>query len=248
MRSARSTLDVVGRSIWLARGVVLGQVLFTAGWVIGSLLQGHAYSSARHDISDLGALTAQAPWTWLIPQGTAGVLTIVFALGALKPALRAEGRRGPMSAWLVAFSLMGLDNVSDVVFRLDCRAADPGCTPAVAAASWSGSIHMIMGLVTALLTVAAPFALARRMRVIPEWRDLVPGTIAVGVLFALLTAIYVTLNGAYGQGYAQRASCLLISAGIVILARRVLVVARTWTRPTSTGADGGWAPSAAAQL
>lgn len=239
MSSDRATSHSRRAFIWLARGATLGQVLFTAGWVVGGLLQDEAYSSARHDISDLGALTAQMPWVWLLPQGIAGVLTIAFALCALEPALRTTGHRAPISAWLVALSLMGLDNVSDVFFRLDCRAADAGCTPAVATASWPGTIHIVVGSFAGLATFAAPFALARRMRLIPEWRDLVVGALVFGVLFALLTPAYIALalNTGYG-GYAQRACTVLISAGIILLARRVLTLARPSARHTSHATDG----------
>ena len=225
-------------SLWLVPGVVLGQAFFHAGWVVGGLLQDGQYSSARHDISDLGALTATAPWVWLFSQGIAGALTISFALAALGPALRTGGQRTPVSAWLVALSLMGLDNVSDVFFRLDCRAADPGCTPAVAATSWPGKIHVIVAVFTALMTIAAPFVLARRMRLVSEWRDLVAGTRIFGVVFAVLTFIYLVLelNGRNGSGYAQRASALLISAGVFVLARRVLAVTRNTWRLTSHAA------------
>jgi hypothetical protein len=46
---------------------------------------------------------------------------------------------------------MGLDNLSDAFFRLDCQAADPACTPAAAASSWHGKVHLVVGLVSARL-------------------------------------------------------------------------------------------------
>jgi hypothetical protein len=43
-------------------------------------------------------------------------------------------------------------------------------------------------------------------------------------------SLVLELNGGNGSGYAQRASALLISAGVFVLARRVLTVTRmrTW--------------------
>jgi hypothetical protein len=38
----------------------------------------------------------------------------------------------------VAAAPVGLGSVADVLFRFDCRAADPGCTMAAAAGSWGG--------------------------------------------------------------------------------------------------------------
>ena len=235
VRALRRAGQVTSRalSVWLARAVIIGQALFTAGWIVGGLLQDDAYSSARDDISDLGALTAHLPWVWLLPQGIAGVLTIAFALGALRPALSVPGHREPIGTWLAVFSLMGLDNLTDPLLRLDCRAADAGCTAAVAATSWHGTIHVVAGIVAALATVVAPFALARRMRLLDTWRDLAPGAIVVGLAFVILTVLYAVLNGGNGSGYAQRASCVLISAGVVILARRVQALAGPGPRPTS---------------
>jgi hypothetical protein len=65
---------------------------------------------------------------------------------------------------------MGLDNLSDAFFRLDCRTADPGCT--AAASSWHAKVHLAVGLISAVATIAAPFVLAARMRYVPGWRDL----------------------------------------------------------------------------
>jgi hypothetical protein len=58
---------------------------------------------------------------------------------------------------------MGLDNLSDV-FRLDCRAADQGCTTAAAASSWHGRVHLAAGLLGGIATIAAPYVPATRMR------------------------------------------------------------------------------------
>lgn len=137
-------------------------VLLNGAWVIGGWLQGPRYSAAVHDISDLGALSARLPWAMLVPEASAGVLTIAFALWGLRPALRVHGLGEPIGPWLLAASLMGLDNLSDLFFRLPCMAAEAGCTISVATATLSGKVHYAFGITTALLTVATPFALARR--------------------------------------------------------------------------------------
>lgn len=86
------------RFVWLARGAFIGQVLFTSGWLLGGLVQEPAYSPARHDISELGAITARAPWVMLVPQGLGGALTIAFVIGALRPTLKVPWPSGPRSA------------------------------------------------------------------------------------------------------------------------------------------------------
>ena len=160
-----------------------------------------------------------------VAQGLAGALTIAFALGALRPALRERSQRGVLGAWLVALSLLGLDNLSDAFIRLDCRAADPGCTAAAATTTWHGLAHAIIGGMTALLSAAAPFALGWRMRRLQAWRDLATAMFVLGALATLALAAHVALSGGYGRGYAQRALLLVSSTGVLVLARRVEALA-----------------------
>jgi hypothetical protein len=206
----------------LAWGAIFGQVLVTAAWLVAGVLQGRGYSVVRHDISDLGALTADRPWLILIAQGVSGALTMTFAVGSLRPALAVPGHRGPVSASLVALSAAGLDDLSDAFFRLDCRAADLGCTEVVATSSWHGAIHGIVGSVTFAILVIAPFALVRRMRLVPDWRSLTGPTVGYGILLAVAVAGFVALSITAGGGYAQRAVALLGSVGVIGLASRVL--------------------------
>ncbi len=210
----------------LSRAAIAGQVLYTGGWVVAALVQDPGYLSARHNIGDLGALTARAPWLLLVPQGIAGILTILFALLALRPALHVPGRREPLGAWLVALSLAGLHHVSDVFFRLDCMAATPGCDPSVATASWGGTVHVAIEIGTVLLTLAAPLALAGRMRLAPGWQDLEFGARTLGVVLTVLVVLYIGLDGLWGQGYVRRAIAPLVAGGVVVLAHRVAERAR----------------------
>jgi hypothetical protein len=133
-------------AIWLAWGAVGGVAVFNLGWLLTGAVQGGGYWVASHDVSDLGALTARSPWVMLISQGIAGTLIIAFAL---RSALAVPGRGTALGAWLLAASLIGLDNLSDAFFRLDCRAADQGCTAAAAASSWHGQVHIAVGLLSA---------------------------------------------------------------------------------------------------
>jgi hypothetical membrane protein len=209
------------RATWLAWGAIGGVAVFNLGWLLAGAVQGGGYSVASHDISDLGALTARSPWVMLTAGGIAGTLTILFALFALRPALAVPGRGTALGAWLLAASLIGLDNLSDVLFRLDCRAADPGCTMAAAASSWHGRVHLAVGLLSGIAMIAAPFVLAARMRQADGWRDLARPTILAGSLLVAVLAAYVALEGRTGGGYLQRAAIVLVSVGVVTLALRV---------------------------
>ena len=75
------------------------------------------------------------------------------------------------------------------------------------------------------LAVAAPFALANGMRPVAAWRDRAWPALGFGVVFALVAAGYVALTGMDGLGYAQRALVVTGSAGVVLLALRVRVLA-----------------------
>jgi Protein of unknown function (DUF998) len=223
MEGASRTLD--HRVVWLAWGAVAGVVVFNLGWLLAGAVQGGGYSVASHDISDLGALTARSPWVMLTAQGIAGTLIILFALFALRPALKVSGRGPALGAWLLAASLIGLDNLSDVFFRLDCRAADQGCTAAAAASSWHGRVHLAVGLLSGISTIAAPYVLAARMRHADGWRDLARPTILVGSLLVAVLVVYVGFEGKTGGGHLQRAAIVVFSTGVVTLALRVRALA-----------------------
>ena len=160
---------------WLAVAVIAAQLLFVGGMLVLGAIEGHGYSAGRHDVSDLGALTAQHATAYRLLVGIAGATTIAFALLVLRPSLRAANGRESVGAWLVALSLPGFDTMSDAFFQLDCRAADTGCTMAEATASWHGKAHIACFLIAALATVAAPFVLAHRMRRVDGWQDLAVG-------------------------------------------------------------------------
>jgi hypothetical protein len=200
----------------LAVAAIAGQLTFTAGWVIGQAVQDDAYHPSRHDLSDLGALSADHPWVMLTGQLICGVTTIAFALGALRPALRGS-RAGGVGSWLLALSGLGLDNLSDAFFRLDCRSADP-CP---AGQSWHSAIHTTVAG-TVLLLLVVPFVLAAAFRRVPGWRSLALPSFGVGVSLVALMIGYGVLAGGAGPGYLIRAVALLAAGWVIALAVRVL--------------------------
>ncbi|NUR94400.1 MAG: DUF998 domain-containing protein, partial [Kribbellaceae bacterium] len=192
------------------------------GWLVLGATEGDGYSAARHDISDLGALTANHATAYRLTVGIAGFLTIAFALLALRPSLRSAGRAGVAGAWLVALSLPALDTMSDAFFQLDCRAADAGCTPSDAFGSWHGKAHLISFLVSALATVAAPFVLSRAMRRVDGWRDLARPARAFGFVTIVLLAATGAASGTAVQGLMQRVAAAVIPAALAFVGWRVL--------------------------
>ena len=220
--------------VWLAWGTVVAQLLFIGGWLVLGALEGRGYSAARHDISDLSALTAKHPWVDLATEGIAGLVTIAFAIWSLRPTLTGPARGGAVGAWLVALSLPALDGVGDVFFRLDCRAADAGCTAAAATTSWHGKLHTVVFVVAVLATLAAPFVLARCMRLVDGWRDLARPARAFGWVTIAGAVAAAAAQGSAVQGYAQRVLAAIVPLGVVVLALRVRRLARQGSTTTSS--------------
>jgi hypothetical protein len=199
---------------YLSIAAALGQLVFVGGWLVVGLLEGHGYSPAAHDISDLAAMTAHHASADRLTLAASGAVTIAFGL-SLRPVFGG-------AAWLVALSLPGLDNLSDAFFRLDCRAADTGCSMAEATGSWHGKLHVACFVVAALATAIAPFVLARRMRHTVGWENLAGPTRLFG--FGVVAALVATgaTSGTPVQGWTQRGAAAIVVSGVAALAWRVV--------------------------
>jgi hypothetical membrane protein len=106
---------------------VLAFVTVNVGWIAGGLAQPASYSSARDDISDLGATTASSAWIYnRIGANVTGLLVVALAVGlwrALSPDLL-----GRLGAGVLVVA--GAGAFVDGFFRLDRRGIDAGCTNA----------------------------------------------------------------------------------------------------------------------
>lgn len=202
------------RTALLAAAAIAAQLVFIAGWIVAGLLEGHGYSSAEHDISDLGALTAHHAWIMQVTGAIAGGVTVLFAIVGLRQWFGG-------AAWLVALSLLGLDNLSDVFFRLDCRAADAGCSTGDAISSWHAQIHLAAFGVAAIATVVGIFVLATRMKRLDDWADLARPTRIFGVLFLVVFLVSGATTGTSVQGLTQRIAAVFVCAGFALVAARV---------------------------
>jgi hypothetical protein len=205
------------RTALFAAAAIAAQLAFVAGWIVAGLLEGHGYSSAEHDISDLGALTAHHVWLVQLTMGIAGVVTVLFAILVLR-------RWFGGAAWLVVLSLLGLDNLSDVFFRLDCRAADAGCSTSDAVSSWHAQIHLASFLVASLATIVAPFVFASRMKRLDGWGDLARPTRIFGVCFIAVFVVTGATTGTSAQGLTQRVAAVFVCTGFAVIAARVLML------------------------
>ncbi|MDH6578010.1 DUF998 domain-containing protein [Kitasatospora sp. MAP5-34] len=204
----------------LTWGAIAAQLLFTASWFLDGLAEGRGYRASADGISDLGALTADHPWLELAAQAVAGTLTIAFALFALRPALALPGASAPVGAWLVAASPLGLDNVWDVFFRLDCRAADPGCSHSLTGGSWHATVHLAISLLSFPVLVIAPSVLAARFRAHPAWQGCSGPALAFSPVMFVGVLGFLGLHGRDSGGYAERALAMAASVGVILLAVR----------------------------
>jgi hypothetical protein len=205
------------RLAWAAVGA---QLLFVGGFLVLGMIEGHGFSAARHDISDLGALTAHHVGAWTVVLAVSGAITVAFALGVLRPLL------GGVGPWLVALSLPALDNLGDVFFRLDCRAADPGCDTSAAISSWHGKAHIVVFAIALIPTIAAPFVIAARMRGRDGWRVWARPTRTFGWVALATLVLSGVAQGSSVQGAAQRLSAAVVTAGIAVLALWCAQIAR----------------------
>jgi hypothetical membrane protein len=198
---------------------LIGQAVFILGWLVAGLVQDSAYSTARHDISDLGAVGAPHAWILLIAEGLSGACTLAFVVLGFYPAL--AGTRGrTLSAILIALPL-GVGYLMDAFFRLDCRIAD-GCTSEQTTSSWHGILHAVNGVVWLLCLLVAPYLVARCLRRSTQWAPLARPSALLGAAIDVAVIVYLVLDGKSGAGYAQRVLVLLTSVWVALLARRLL--------------------------
>lgn len=190
---------------------VLAFVTVNVGWIAGGLAQPASYSSARDDISDLGATTASSAWIYnRIGANVTGLLVVALAVGlwrALSPDLL-----GRLGAGVLVVA--GAGAFVDGFFRLDCRGIDAGCTND----SWHSHAHKVESGITAATTLAAPLMLAFAFRRIPLWRDSwVPSLAAVPAIIVANAAF-----SALGNGAATRAGTVVVFLWIAFLGLRLL--------------------------
>jgi hypothetical membrane protein len=190
---------------------LLAFITFNAGWILGDLAQPTAFSPARDDISDLGALTASSPWLYnQLAANISGLLVVALGIGlwrALSPSRL--GRLG--SALLIA---TGVGAFLDGIFRLDCQGIDAACSND----SWHSHGHKIESALTGATTLLALLVLAISFRRNAEWRGAwipllaaLPAVIAANLLFSPL-----------GAGAATRAGTVVIFSAFAFLGVRLL--------------------------
>ena len=197
------------------------QVAFVVSWLIAPAWQGDDYNSLKHSISDMYADTAPNGWFLVLVLTLCGLATVLFALLAVRPALRAGGRRATVGAVLLALSIFGLGDLLSPFEREACRLADVGCTGSDQTANLGGKLDNALSTIGILLFIAAAFVLGSAMRRAPGWRSSVWPARGVGIAFALLLVAFVAGESADLGGLFERLLAGFGSLAIATLAWRI---------------------------
>jgi hypothetical protein len=150
-----------------------------------------------------------------------GLATVLFALLAVRPALREGGRRATVGAVLLALSIFGVGDLFSPFEREACRLADTGCTGSDQTANLGGKLDNTLSTLGILLFIAAAFVLASAMERTPGWRGWVWPARWVGIVFVALLVAFVVAEPADLGGLFERLLAGFGSVAIGALAWRI---------------------------
>ena len=212
----------------LASCGIAGPVVFTAAWVVSSLLQtGHGAGAVQ--LSGLAAMDARDPGLMMAGFVGLGVCSIAFgaALRRLRP-----GSAGP---WLV--TVAGAATVAAGLFRRDhLLLTGPGFT----GESWHNQVHDVVSGFAYAAMIAAPLVLAHSFRVDPDWAGLRRPLQALALASAAALALFASGAVQPWNAVVQRAAVSLPLAAEVLIAARLLAAGR----PARPGRRARFSPSA----
>ncbi len=192
-----------------AAGGIAGPVLFTAGWLAGSLRQ--AAPLARVQLSGLAAVDARDPQLMMAAFVVLGGCSIGLGAGLRRVCPRSAG------PWLVM--LGGGATVAAGLFRRDhLLLTGPGFT----GESWHNQVHDVVSGVAYAAMLAAPLLLAWRLRHEPGWAGPSRAVGGLAVASALGLAVFASGVAEPWNGAVQRAAVTLALAAEWVLAARLL--------------------------
>ncbi len=207
----------IRRVAWL---VIAAQVAFVFSMLIAAAWQGPHYSLISDSMSDMYAVTAPDALFLVVVLTLCGAATMWFAWRGLRPALAPAGRRlATVTSALLALSIFGIGDLLTPASRLDCRLADPGCTPAMQLSNLGGKMDDGFSTVGVILLIAFGFVLAYALKRIPAWRSWVRPVRWFSVMMTALLILDGVTQGANGlSGMFERFIALTGAAGIALLA------------------------------
>lgn len=196
---------------------VLGQLLFTTGWLLDEVgLRG--YHPASQTISALGAVSTERAWVWNIVVSLSGLSVIAAAVALYRLLDRSRASRAGVGLLLV----WGFGFFLDGFFRLD-RPDIPTLAAAMRTGSWHQRAHIVESVIDVTALTLAPFVLAGAFRQLPRWRTLAGPSLAFGAVVACADLWYLLDEGGAYAGIAERllvtaASAWLALVGVWLLA------------------------------
>jgi hypothetical membrane protein len=198
-----------------ALGGVVGPALFTVAWVAGSLRQA-GHPAAEIQLSGLAADDARDPQIMMAGFVVLGVCSIGF--GAALDRVISPRSAGP---WLVVTA--GVATVAAGLFRRDhLLLTGPGFT----SESWHNQVHDVASGVAYAAMLAAPLVLALRFRHDPDWAPVSRPVLVLALGSAVALAVFAFRVAEPWNGVVQRAAVTLALAAEVLIAVRMLVLAR----------------------
>jgi hypothetical membrane protein len=201
-----STRGHAGLAARAAAGVV-GPVVFTAAWIIASLIQA-GYPATQIQISGLAAAGARDPWIMI-----GGFFVLGLSLTAFGSALREElgGARlagpGPL-----LMQVAGVLTIAAGLLRRDHLLLSS------APESWHNHAHNAVSAVLYVLLVVIPLTLARRLRSEPGWRPMPALLAAATLIAAVILALFVSNAAKSWDGTLQRLGVSIPLAALAALA------------------------------
>ena len=193
---------------------MVGPVLFTAAWVVGSLRQaGHSATDVQ--LSGLASDEARDPQIMVAGFVVLGVCSIGFGI-ALRRALSPRSA----GAWLVLVA--GAAAVAAGVFRRDHLLL---VGPGFASESWHNQVHDVASGVAYGAMLVAPLVLARRFRSDPDWAVVSRPVQVLALSSAVALVVFASRAVEPWNGVVQRVAVTLA------LGTEVLTAARLLTRP-----------------
>jgi len=208
------------RRTWGWVGFV-AQVAFIVSWLIAPAWQGADYDWLAHSISDMYAETAPGGWFLVVVLTLCGLATVLFALLAVRPALRGGGPFTTVGAALLALSIYGVGDLFSPFEREACRLADTGCAGTDQTANLGGKLDNSLSTGGVLLFVAAAFVLAAAMKRTPGWQGAVWPARWAGIVFAVLLVAFGVAESAGLGGLFERLLAAFGSVAIGALAWRI---------------------------
>jgi hypothetical membrane protein len=201
----------------LAWGVVgvLAQVAFLAGWMLAGFWQPRGYSLVNNSISDMQAATAPHAWFPIACFAVGGLGTLGFAVFGLRPALAQGGKRAAYAPWMLAVAGLAIGNSFPLI---PCQRIAAGCTAHVQLHSPGGMTDAIVATIAFFILAVTPFPLWRRLKDLPDWRQLKQVMMAAGVISPICFILLAVFSTSGPAGLVERILAATISLWIGALA------------------------------